>query len=286
MERLRFLPIVLAIASIDFFCLPTSAQTVEDLSRAGFKVSPVAEVPRPTPFPPVIEDSGRAHSIEFLAPDRMAQRDRDLAAGAEAAIAERAGFAGLEFNQGKWSYRQIVCPALPNHLFLRFTRNGGAGDVSLFSASIPRGEGRVRVIPIQRRGYSLFSPAPINALTIAVFNHIRAEEHSDAISDWLGTGLCYAALAGTNPQAAPIADDSGSREFPAVPPSVLEVPNQGGAIIRFTDGSAARRPMEWTMTFDDKGKLLKATHLPAPLVREKEIHPAPVDEQGRPGNRD
>lgn len=279
MERLRFLPIVLAIASIDLCCLSVGAQTVDDLSAAGFKVRPVAEVPRPMPFPPNTEDSGRVHSIEFLAPDRMAQRDSNLAAGAEAAIAERAGFAGLEFNQGKWSYQQIICPALPNHLYLRFTRNDGAGDVSLFSASISRGEDRVRIIPIQRRGYSLFSPAPINALTIAAFNHIRAEEHSDSAPEWLGTGLCYAALAGANPQVAPLA---GNAEFPAAMQAVLEIPSRGGAIIRFKDMAAARQPMEWTMIFDGKGKLLKATHLPAPLVREKEIHPAPVDEQGRP----
>jgi hypothetical protein len=106
-------------------------------------------------------------------------------------------------------------PALPEHLFLRFTRNDGAGDVSLFSASIPRGEGRVRIIPIQRRGYSLFSPAPINAMTISAFNHIRDEERSDQAPDWLGTGLCYAALAGAHPQAALLAEDAEGTEFPA-----------------------------------------------------------------------
>ena len=234
------------------------------------------------PFPPATEDSGQAHSIVFLAPEQMAQRDRDLEADAETTISERAGFAGLEFNQGKWSYRQMVCPALPNHLFLRFTRNNGVGDVSLFSASIPRKEGRVRIIPIQRRSYSLFSPAPINALTIAAFNHIRAEEHSDQNLDWLGTGLCYAALAGAHPQAAPRSGVAEGTEFPAAMQAVLQIPMQGGAIIRFTDVTADRRPMEWTMTFDVKGKLLKATHLPASLVTEQGIHPAPVDERGSP----
>jgi hypothetical protein len=282
MERLRILPIVLAATSIAAICVPVGAQTIQELSAAGFKVRPVAEVPRPMPFPPVTEDSGRAHAIEFLTPDRMAQQDRDLAADAESAIGERAGFAGLEFNEDKWSYRQMVCPALPNHLFLRFTRNDGVGDVSLFSASIPRGEGRVRIIPIQCRGYSLFSPAPINALTIAAFNRIRAEEHADTAPDWLAAGLCYAALAGAHPQAAPRTEDTEGTEFPAAPPAVLEIPNGGGAIIRFTDVAAAPRPMEWTMIFDSKGKLLKATHLPASLVTEKGIHPAPVDEQGRP----
>ena len=282
MKRLKILPIVLVATSITSFCVSMGAQTVQELSADGFKVRPVAEVPRPMPFPPANEDYGRAHSIEFLAPDRMVQRDRDREADAESAISEHAGFAGLEFNQGRWSYTQIVCPALPNHLFLRFTRNDGAGDVSLFSASIPRGEGHVRIIPIQRRGYSLFSPAPINALTIAAFNRIRAEEHADQAPEWLATGLCYAALAGAYPQAAPRSEDAAGSEFPAAMSAVLQIPNAGGAIIRFTDVAAAPRPMEWTMTFDGKGKLLKATHLSASMVTEKEVHPAPVDERGRP----
>ena len=71
--------------------------------------------------------------------------------------------------------------------------------MSVFSASVPRnGAGRVRIVPILKRGYSLFSPAPINALTISAFNHIRAEEGEAANSDWLGNALCYAALAGSH----------------------------------------------------------------------------------------
>ncbi len=31
----------------------------------------------------------------------------------------------------------------------------------------------------------------------------------------------------------------------------------GGAVIRFTDVSAIPRPMQWTMTFNGKGKLLQ-----------------------------
>ena len=107
------------------------------------------------------------------------------------------------WSKGQWSYQQVVCPALPNHLFLQYTRNNGVGDVTMFTASIPRGgEGRVRIIPILRRGYSLFSPAPINALTISAFNHIRAEEPDGTSSNWLGNGLCYAALAGAHPRIA------------------------------------------------------------------------------------
>jgi hypothetical protein len=213
----------------------------------------------------------------------MTEQDRNLAADAEASIGEHTGFVGLEFNQGKWAYQQLMCPAFPNHIFLRFTRNNGAGDVSLFSASIPRGgEGRVRIVPIQMRGYSLFSPAPINALTISAFNHIRAEERPEGSPDWLETALCYAALAGGKPVAWTATDPPDGEAFTATMSSVLEIPTRGGAIIHFSDVSTMSRPRVWTMTFDGKGKLLKAAHAPADLVNAKVVHPAPVDEKGKP----
>lgn len=279
MEGYRILPVVMVLGWVVAGGTAVSGQTGQ---QAPAPEPQRLAAPRPMPFP---YDAGKPQgplSLQFLSFDQMTQKDRDLAADAESSINERAGFAGLEFNQGSWAYRQMVCPALPGHLFLQFTRNNGRGDVSVFSASIPRGgEGRVRIIPVQRRGYSLFSPAPINALTISAFNHIRAEEGTQASFDWLGTALCYAALAGAHPQAAPPIDAPETPQVPAGPPSVLEIPQRGGAAIRFTDVAALPRPMEWTMTFDGKGKLLKASHAPASMEPVRALHAMPPDVEGR-----
>jgi hypothetical protein len=238
------------------------------------------------PFPPGNEAQAPAASLEFRPYARMSPQDRDLAADAESAIGERAGFVGLEFNQGMWSYQQIVCSALPHHLFLQFTRNNGTGDVSVFSASIPRsGDGRVRIIPILRRGYSLFSPPPINALTISAFNHIRAEEHVDQTSEWLATGMCYAALAGAHPQIGP-PEETDVKKLPAAPTGREVIPMHGGAVIQFTDDAAIPRPMQWTMTFNGKGKLLKATHSAAPKSGGKVVERTPAEVQGKPVQAD
>jgi len=281
MEASRTLTAVLTIAVMAAACGSFEAQTEQDHSAPQpAHVRKAAR--RPMPFSPESEMAMPAAALEFRAYDRMSRQDRDLAADAESAIDERAGFAGLEFNQGRWSYQQIVCPALPNHLLLQFTRNNGTGDVSVFSASIPRGaEGRVRIIPILRRGYSLFSPAPINALTISAFNHIRVEEHSDQPPAWLETGLCYGALAGAHPQIGP-AEETEAKRLPAVPPGRLVVPLNGGAVISFTDVTAIPRPMQWTMTFNGKGKLLKATHSAASRSVEKAVERKPEEVQGRP----
>jgi hypothetical protein len=283
MQRRCFLLLVIALASIAAVCAQLSAQAAQDASAAGIKIKPIpARVP-PMPFPPGSEAPGRVHSIKFIAADQMSEKDRLLEADAESSIHERAGWAGLEFNQGQWSYRQLVCPALPNHLFLQFTRNNGVGDVSLFSASIPRnGEGRVRIIPIQRRGYSLFSPAPINALTISAFNHIRAEEHAGKAPGWLTTGLCYAALAGAHPEAVLLPEEPKDQKYPAASAAMMTIPSAGGAIIQFADVAATPRPMQWTMSFNGKGRLLKATHTPAPLITAKAIPQVVIEAKGKP----
>jgi hypothetical protein len=256
--------------------------TAQESVPPGIKIKQVPAKVAPMPFPPGSEAPGRVSSIEFRPAEQMSEKDKLLEADAESSIQERTRWTDIAFNEGPWSYRQVVCTAFPNHLFLEFTRNNGTGDVTMFSASIPRnGEGRVRIIPIQRHGYSLFSPAPINAMTISAFNHIRAEEQPARTPDWLMTGLCYAALAGARPRTVLLPDDDPV-SFPAPLPATMQIPKRGGAIIRFADVAAPRRPMLWTLTFNGKGKLLKATHSPAALITAKVVPQRVEDVKGKP----
>jgi hypothetical protein len=235
----------------------------------GASSSHVKNVPAPgftplgLPFSIDRPQEGSARSIRILSEDEMSRDDRDLLAGAQSTIQERADVQNFEFNGSGWTYHQLVCPALPNHLFVRFTRDDGTRQMSMFSAAIPRnGNGRVHIIPIVRKGYSLFSPAPIGALTIAAFNRIRAEEGMGASADWLGTGLCYAALTGASPQVGEL-PPGPNKEISAVIPPTLTITTDHGAIIRFVDIAASPNPIQWSMTFDPKGRLLKAAHGPA-----------------------
>jgi len=75
--------------------------------------------------------------------------------------------------------------------------------------------------------------------------------------------------------------------------SNMEILSDGGAVISFDDVSAISRPMKWSMTFDSKGKLLKATHSPAPpfkvigvpqsagAVKSTPVPPTVVDVTGK-----
>ena len=143
MERFRILPIGVAVAALAIVSVPLAAQAAKqsspDMRSQGMREGkPIIEAERSAPFATGRERPAGMKGVEFRPADEMSQEDRDLEAGAESSIAERAGFQDLEFNEGKWNYQQIVCPALPNHLFLRFTRNNGIGDQSVFSVSIPR----------------------------------------------------------------------------------------------------------------------------------------------------
>lgn len=238
---------------------------------------------RPVPSPIDVESNSHfsqpsspeslKSEVGFRPASQMSSADQDLEANSEATIREKAGMQALGFNEGAWSFEQIVCPAFPNHLFLRFSRDDGTRQMTMFSAAIPRGnEGRIRIIPIVRKGYSLFSPVPINALTIAAFNHIRADEQYQVSPDWVGTGMCYAALAGSNPEPEnPLIEDRNQ-----VAPPMLKTEDSGGATINFIDTAPKGRLMAWSMVFDRKGKLVKATHVSADLIHMRQV-PGVVD---------
>ena len=260
-------PVGLVAAIVAFVC----ALVVIPCSLAQHQ----REVPTERAVTPFSREATRQtplYSVQFRSADELSQQDRLLLADAESSIAEHAGFAGLNYQQNNWNYRQIVCPTFSNHLFLEYMRSNGEGDRSVFSVSIPRnGNGRVRVIPILKRGYSLFSPAPINALTISAFNHIRAEEDEGANSDWLANALCYAALAGSQPQI--VTADASPEPGKPVPALTAKMEilseNHGEEVIRFDDAAARPHPMEWSMVFTRKGKLIKATHREASLLTAK-----------------
>lgn len=248
-------------------------QSAPDASR---KVRQVPSEVAPRPFSLDSSNSAassyelQALSIGFRPSAELTPEDRLLVADAESSIAEHAARFGYNLSSEGWAFDQILCPALPGHLFLRYERNAGRGDVTLFSASIPRTDvGRVRIIPILKRSYSLFSPAPINAMTVAAFNHVRAEEVGAQSDHWLGNALCYAALAGANPKISTAMEQSAGLKPSPELGATLFAAERGGEVIRFDAPDAAGRPMQWTMIFNRKGLLVKATHLRATIVQPR-----------------
>ena len=278
MAQSRISPTCFARFLLAAACAFPSILTAQDPAFRHERVVP--QPVAPAPFPARSVRQKPVYTVELRSADELTEQDRLLVANSESSIAEHAGFVGLEYGgQSNWSYRQIVCPSLPNHLFLTYMRNNGTGDVTMFSASIPRnGKGRVRIVPILKRGYSLFSPAPINALTISAFNHIRTEEGESANSDWLGNALCYAALAGSAPRIRPAdAEPAVHKPITALTAAMdIEMQGHGTEVVRFDDAAALPHPMEWSMTFTRNGKLIKATHRPASVMTARAVSQKPA----------
>jgi hypothetical protein len=230
-----------------------------------YPARPVPQAKTLTPFSTNASPSGIGQFIVYRPLEQMSQSDRDLAAKTQPAIRDAAAFDGIDFDKEKWSYRQLECQALPGHLFLLFAGDSGVGDASLFSAAIPRaGKGRVRVIPVARRGFSLFSPAPVNALAMAAFNRIRAQEPARPPADWLSTSLCYAALTEPRLQVSTSPSSSPAANLALSFPPTLEVGADGESTVRFVNVAEPRQPMQWVLTFDPKGQLLRVLHFPSP----------------------
>jgi len=163
---------------------------LRSFSAAGFKVRPVAEVPRPMPFPPVTEDSGRRAPSCSL-PRRMAQRDRNqrrmrslrsptrriCRPGVQPGCVELP--ADTSARRCRSTSSSASCAAAGRAdvepVFRPRFRAAQAEGLAHYSHSAPR--------------YSLFSPAPINALTTLPYIAIRPTEHSDQSLDWLGTRI-------------------------------------------------------------------------------------------------
>ncbi len=206
------------------------------------------------------------HSIAYRSEEEMNACDRALAVKRQPAIREAATLAGMEFYHAQWSYRQLECQAIPNHLFLLFESHRGAGDVSLFSVSIPRaGNGKLRIIPVERRGFTLFAPTAVNPLAIAIFNLIRAEEPKGPPADWLATSMCYAALTAPRGEFALSPQKAADANLALSFPPSIEMGEQGESTVRFVNVATASEPMQWALTFNAEGQLEKVEHFPAPV---------------------
>jgi hypothetical protein len=276
MEGPRVLNFIFVAAATAVLASACAAQTGEVHPVVPYPVRPVpadSAIPYPAKPVPALRtlpesnpSAAKERYLVYRPAAEMSETDRALAAKTLPAIRDLAMLAGMEFDKTKWSYRQLECQALPHHLFLLFENAGGAGDTSLFSASVPRaGAGHARIVPVERRGFALFSPAPVNASAMATFNRIRAEEPQGAPADWLASSLCYAALTEPRLEIALSPHEATDADLALSFPPSLEVGAGGESTVRFVDVAAASQPMQWALTFDAQGLLLKVEHFPTPV---------------------
>lgn len=274
MHRFRLANLALFAATAAGFVLSCAAQTPETQSQIPYPVKPLppeSALPYKTKLlPRTLSDDSKSgatdHLIAYRAEEEMSANDRALAAKMQPAIHEAAVLAGMEFDNAQWSYRQLQCQAISSHLLLLYQSTRGAGDFSRFSVSIPRtGNGRLRIIPVERRGFTLYAPTAVNPLAVAFFNLIRAEEPKGPPADWLATSACYAALTAPQEKIALSAEGTAGADLALSYPPSIEMGEQGESTVRFVDVATASEPMQWALTYGAEGRLEKVEHFPAPV---------------------
>jgi len=135
-----------------------------------------------------------------IAPRRLSTTSQNVLQQHESDLESSAKIYGYDLTEGKWTVSQAPCAAMPNTVLLRYHRGFTAGAESIFVAAVPRGAGRVRIVPVLYRGATPFVPAPINPRNVTLFNQLVGQSFRKGNSVELSA--CYAAFTGVqvNPE--------------------------------------------------------------------------------------
>lgn len=135
-----------------------------------------------------------------IAPRRLSTASQDALRSHESDLENSAKIYGYDLTIGNWTVDQSPCAAMPDTVLLRYHRDFTGGSESIFVAAVPRGAGRVRIVPVLYRGATPFVPAPANPRNVSLFNQLVAQSFRQGNSVELSA--CYAAFTGVqvNPE--------------------------------------------------------------------------------------
>jgi hypothetical protein len=202
-------------------------------------------------------------TLEHRSPDSMDAADRELLRTRQKDLIIEAQIYGYDITTSDWTYDQSVCPQLPNTLLLHYLKKFPDGSESLFTALIPRGAGRTRIVPVLYRNSSPYSPAIKNPRNFAIFNTLVPEDiaKNDSGPDgkWLSLGVCYAEIVGARPN---VPDD------PSLDAATIKAPVATYRYdtatkqrqIEFSDRAAAKVFTIWTISLNENGRVTGATN--------------------------
>jgi hypothetical protein len=222
-------------------------------SQAFAQESRSADTP-PSPIPQYIE-------LEHRSPAQLDPADVSLIRAMQREIATEAAFFGYDLSASGWDYDQSVCPLLHDELVLHYRKQFRDGAQSLFTALVPRGAGRVFVVPVLYRNATPFRSATGSQRSIAVFNRVvPADVAAKAIQPegkWLDLGLCYADIVYAH---ANVLNRSGDEVgLVRAPLPLLHVSEESSVRgITFTDRNAPGEYLVWNLTLNGKGRVTRA----------------------------
>jgi hypothetical protein len=203
-------------------------------------------------------------TLPVLGAGQMNAADRALLQQREVAVSSAAAFYGFDISDSRWTYQQIVCRSLPDHMMLNFENDSVEHGPSHFVAVVPANGDKVQVVTDYAHGLLPFHAAWEKSAAYQAFNQMittdRGERELGPSSHWLNLGMCFAALAGHLPRV-PVPKESveaseALTKRNGITPIILIDPGKD-AQVYFSDISAARTG-NWRLRFDNRGRLTKA----------------------------
>lgn len=200
--------------------------------------------------------------LEHRAADAMSADDALVVRAKQREITLEAAMFGYDLNHGRWSYDETECPAIPNALLLHYRTAAAAnGAESLFTAVVPRAQGRVLVNPVLYHGATPFEAAIGQKRTMSVFNQVVpaeiAQQDAQPEGHWLTLAICFAEIAGAEPRV-PEHPELEMQLVRAPAPTIRVSEAKGTMEIQFTGREAPTSYTVWNISVNARGRAIAA----------------------------
>jgi hypothetical protein len=221
-------------------------------------------------------------TLPVLDAGQMSTADRALLQQREVDVSSAAAFYGFDISDSHWTYQQIVCRSLPDHMMLNFENDSVEHGPSHFVAVVPANGDKVQVVTDYAHGLLPFHAAWEKSAAYEAFNQMittdRGEHELGPSSHWLNLGMCFAALSGHLPRVAVPKESVEASEAltkrSGSTPIILIDPGKDAEVL-FSDISMAQTG-NWRLRFDKRGRLTKAALETAEPMKTRVVPMSPI----------
>ena len=221
-------------------------------------------------------------TLPVLDAGQMSTADRALLQQREVDVSSAAAFYGFDISDSHWTYQQVVCRSLPDHMMLNFENDSVEHGASHFVAVVPANGDKVQVVTEYAHGLLPFHAAWEKSAAYEAFNQMittdRGEHQLGPSSHWLNLGMCFAALTGhlprvSVPKESVEASEALTRRNGSTPIILID-PGKDSEVL-FSDISMARTN-NWRLRFDKRGRLTKAELETAGPMKPRVVPMSPI----------
>jgi hypothetical protein len=213
---------------------------------------------------------GAAMRVQILSSSQMQQPDARLLETRQGDVRKAAELYGYDVSTGTWLQNQVICPDVPGYLLIHYLKIAQDGRVSLFTAVVPRADGRVRIVPVLYHGAQALRVLGSSPEQRAWINEVVPTKKIAAgpklDDDWSSLAYCYAALGGAEPTSTSVTSPEETRP-------TLVLSTEGKALeMSFSVVGADHLFQNWTVFFDKRGEV-KSIAMTASAVRPPRTAP-------------